>query len=368
MVFGLKNPFKGLNVDKSGTSVVGIDIGTSSIKAVSLRLEAERAVLETYGEIATGPYVNAKVGQAAKLSEERLAEALTDLLKEANVRAARTVVAIPLKSSFVTAISLPAEVRDSLASVIPLEARRYIPVPISEVALDWWLMPEGVDRTRGEAPDEKTRKMIQVLLVAIHQDVIGRYRSVLNKAKLEPKGFEIESFAAIRSSLSRETAPVAILDLGATTTKVSVVDYGIIRASHLVDRGGQEITLALAQSLSLPFETAETLKREHGLSKDPKDREVVAVMEPILEHIAFEVGNVIRDYQRKDRHTVGRVIATGGGALLPGAVEFLVKKLSLEVTLADPFAKTGYAPVFENVLKHVGPSFSVAVGLALREL
>src|SRR3989344_3833390 len=91
--FGFKNPFRNLNLDNTGNSILGIDIGTSSIKAVQLRKEKERAVLETYGEISTGPFANLKVGQAAKLSAEKTAEALRDLIREANIKATSAVVA-----------------------------------------------------------------------------------------------------------------------------------------------------------------------------------------------------------------------------------------------------------------------------------
>ncbi|HEY4510545.1 MAG TPA: pilus assembly protein PilM, partial [Candidatus Paceibacterota bacterium] len=115
-------------------------------------------------------------------------------------------------------------------------------------------------------------------------------------------------------------------------------------------------------------ERAETMKREAGLSKDSSQREVTSVMEPILEYIFYEAGNVIREYQRKDKHTIGRMIILGGGSLLIGLADFAVKRLSIEVNLSDPFSKVEYPAVFENVLKKVGPSFAVAVGLALRDL
>ena len=376
--FNFKNFFKSSGVSgSSGNSVVGVDIGSSSIKVVQLRKEKERAILETYGEIALGPYANQKVGQAVKLTEEKVSEALRDLLREANVKSNKAIFSIPLKSSFVTTIVLPAETRDNLASVVPMEARRYIPIPLSEVVLDWWMIPEtsthsaeDLSGVAGESNQDgpAQKKMIQVLLIAIHRDVIDRYKNIASGSKMEVRAYEIESFASIRSVLGRETSPVAMVDFGSSTTKVSVVDYGIIRHSHLVDRGSQEITLAIAQSMSVPFEKAEAVKREHGLSKDPVDKEIVSIMEPALDYIAYEVGQIIGDYERKEQHAVGRVILAGGGSILPGALEFFIKKLNVEVSYANPFAKVAYAPVFESVLKKVGPSFTVAVGLALREM
>ena len=367
-MFGLGNVVKRLNLDKESQSFLGVDIGTSSIKVVQLKKEKERAILETYGEIAIGPYMNVKVGQAVKLTEEKLEEALRDLIREASVKARMAIVGVPLRSSFVTTISLPPGIEGDIGQIVSLEARRYIPVPIGEVALDWWIIPHRGHEGEGGTDSEDKQKITQVLLVATHKDVIERYGRVISKINLKPNAYEIESFSTIRSSIGRETAPITIMDMGASTTKISVVDYGIVRYSHLIDKGAQDLTVALSQSLGIPFERAETMKREAGLSKDSSQREVTSVMEPILEYIFYEAGNVIREYQRKDKHTIGRMIILGGGSLLIGLADFAVKRLSIEVNLSDPFSKVEYPAVFENVLKKVGPSFAVAVGLALRDL
>ena len=340
-------------------SVLGVDIGTSSIKIVQLRKEKERAVLETYGELAIGPYNKLKVGQAAKVSEATIVEALKDVLKEANAKAKTSVVSIPLASSFITTINFPFSEEDDMSEVIKIEARRYIPVPLSEVVLDWKIVPG----------DEKERsKITQVLLAAIHKDSINAYKNIVSGAGLNAQAYEIECFSVVHSCLGRESSPVAILDFGASTTKITVVDYGIIKATHSIGHGSQELTLALSHSLSVDFERAEEMKREIGLSDLPENREVVSVIEPVLEYIFVEAERFIRDFQKKNNRSVGKVILSGGGSLLKGLVDFSVKKFTMEVELADPFAKVEYPVFLSGIIKGIGVNFSIATGLALREL
>lgn len=360
---GLLKIFESLK--KSENSVLGIDIGTSAIKVVQLRKEKERAVLETYGEIATGLYVNLKVGQAAKLSEESVVTALKDLLKEANVKAKTACVAIPLKSSFITVINLPFSPEKNLSKIIELEARRYIPLPVSEVILDWWILPQPVKK---EVPKEGERETSQVLLAAIHKDTMNIYKDIIAKLKLEGRAYEIESFSIIRSCLGRETSAVAVLDIGASTIKLAIVDFGVMKASHSINYGSQDLTLALSRSLSIDFSRAEELKREVGLSDLPEHKEIVAVLEPVLDYSFSEAAKFIKDFQKKYQRSVGKVILTGGGSLLKGLTQFAVKRLAVEAELADPFTRIEHPLFLTKSLKEIGANFSVAIGLALREL
>lgn len=366
MDFSLKGLFKGLQaLGKKEQSVLGVDIGSSSIKIVQLRKEKERAILETYGEIATGPFANLKVGQTAKLSEDAVVTALKDVLKEANAKAKTAVVAIPLKSSFVITVSLPFSPDKDIAEVIQMEARRYVPVPISEAELDWWVIPEGLEKN--VSAGEK-RKFTRVLLVAIHKDIINLYKNIISKANLKARAYEIESFSMVRSCLGKESSPVAILDFGASTTKLAVVDYGIIRSSYSINHGSQDLTLALSRSLNIDFSRAEEMKREIGLSDLPENKEVVAVLEPILDYVFTEANRFVKDFHQKYHHSIGKIILTGGGSLLKGLIDFTVKRFTIEVELADPFAKVEYPAFLANSLKGVGMNFSIAIGLALREL
>lgn len=356
-------------------SVLGLDIGTSTIKVVQLRKEKEWAVLETYGELALAPYMNLEVGRAVKLPKEKLVEAIKDLLKEANIKARRTAISIPLKSSFVTVIKVPMLSDKELGEVIKLEARKYIPVPISEVVIDWWIFPEEesqIEESESENDSNNDKKdersFVKVLLVAIHRDTITERKEVASSAGLQISSLELESFSMIRSSLSRESAPIAIIDLGASTSKVAIVDIGIMRASYAVNKGSQDLTLAMSNSLGIDFKRAEEMKREIGISDLPEHKEISDIMETILEHIFSEIRTVIKNYQLKNKQAVARAILTGGGSMLKGINDLAVKNLNMEVSVSEPFLKTEFPMFLEETLKQGGLSFSIAVGLALREL
>src|SRR6266481_2198931 len=128
--------------DKKSKSVIGLDIGSSSLKVVQLRRDGETAVLETYGELALGPYAGGEAGQATNLPADKIAETLKDLLRESSVTTTDSAISIPFSRSLLTLVELPyRESPEEQKTMIGLEARKYIPVPVSEVQLDWFIVP-----------------------------------------------------------------------------------------------------------------------------------------------------------------------------------------------------------------------------------
>lgn len=371
MAFSLSNSLSSIfkQIWSNDQGILGIDLGSASFKVVQLKKEKERAVLQTYGELSVGPYAGKKAGQAVVLSEDKMIEAITDLLKESNVKTKKASVAIPLKASFVTTISLPMIAGKKIEDVIKLEARRYIPVPISETVFDWKLLPDGgAEEDLGEALDDKVKKneMVNVLLVAIHKDTVEQYKRIIAKLGIELESFEIEIFSVVHSSLGREISPVLIVDFGASTTKIAIVDHGIVRIVHTINKGSQDLTLALAHSLNIDFDRAEEMKMEIGLSSKPEHKELVNVMRPILQYIFSESNRAILDYQKKYKRVVSRIVLSGGGALLNGLVDDVVNNFGIETSNADPFSKTDFPAFLEPALRKTGPSFGTALGLALR--
>lgn len=359
-------------------SVIGLDIGASSVKIVQLRASHGTAVLETYGEIALGPYAEQAIGKSVKLSNEKVAGAITDLMREANVTARTGGLSIPFSSSLVTVLEVPKTDDESLKRMIPIEARKYIPVPVSEVTLDWFLIPgdeqqDAFDRMEPDPSKTNPARKQEVLLAAIHNDTVRAYQTVAAAVDVSVKFFEIEIFSTIRSSLSRGVAPFLVVDIGAATTKVYVVERGIVRASHLITQGGMHMTEALALSLGWDFEKAERIKRESGLkgSKAYSESENAKVREALLstlERLFSEANRVLLSYGKRYNKNVLQVVFTGGASSLPGLAEEASRSLGVESVIADPFAKTEAPAFLQNVLRDIGPSFAVALGLALREL
>lgn len=346
---------------RDSASVIGIDIGTATIKLVQLKEKKGSAVLETYGEIALGPYGGAEVGQSVNPSAEKIGEALIDLMREANVTSHTGGIAVPLSSSLISVITLPTKNREDLASMVPIEARKYIPVPVSEVALDWFVIPEEETQFLGMGNEGRPANATDVLLVAIHKQALSKAETVAKTAAVTPQFFELEPFSLARASYEHGTAPTMMIDFGASSTRVYIIEFGIIAVSHTIGRGGQDITLALSKSKSIPFPEAEALKRDKGIATEDAGKAA-------LDYVFSEARRILLTYQRKAGKAVSRVIFVGGGAQMKGLTEVAGGYFDAPIQLANPFERV-LAPAFiSNVLTGAGPSFSSAVGLALRAL
>lgn len=342
--------------------MLGIDIGSSSAKVVQLKKKKGRAILETYGELALGPYAGLSVGQAATLSTDKTIEALKDLFKEANVTAKAAAVSLPLRSSLLKVIELPAYKEEQINRMVPLEARKHIPVPISEVTLDWWAIPKkDFKAPTDENANENSVERTEILLVAIHKAAVKKQQDIIAGLGLQSRTFEIETFSSIRSVLSRDISAMALLDVGAGTSKLTIVDYGIVRVSHVISRGAQDITVAMATATGTNFADAEKLKRKDGLPASGNASSV-------LDYVFYEANTVIEEYQRRYARLVGKVVCTGGGAVMKNFLPLAQKHFQGEVVLGQPFTKVEAPAFLSDILNQAGPEFAVALGLAIHEL
>lgn len=370
MVNFLQNIFK-----KNEESVIGVDIGSSSIKIVQLRKRKGRAILETYGEIALGPYGGLSVGQVTNLPADKIAEAIKDLLKEANVTTLNAGVSIPFKSSLVTLMELPMLDEKQLKEMIPLEARKYIPVPISEVTLDWWVIPREAagDLDFIEPTDEDNNRTAaipktQVLVVSIHNEVLNTFSSIVQQSGINTGFFEIEMFSGTRSLLTGETVPVMIFDMGASSTKIYILERGVVRYSHIINKGSQDVTMSIMRGMNVTFDRAEHIKRNLGTGVVADEKNVFEVISLTLDFIFSEANSVILSYQRKFNKPLGKVILVGGGCAMKGVFELARANFQTEVELGTPFAKVETPAFMEDVLKQTGLEFDVAIGIGLRKL
>ena len=348
--------FKSFTKDKS---VLGIDVGTASLKIIQVRKDREQAVLETYGELSTSAYTGGEAGRATLLADEKVSEMLVDLQREAGVTATRGIVSIPLRHSFITTIDMPELNDQQLAEAIQFEARRYIPIPLSDVVVDWWRIP---------AVEGENAHTIKILLAAVQKDVVEKYKRILLQAKIESLGFEIEVFSAARILSSRMRGASIIFDIGALSTKIFIVNQGVVQAVHHVDRASQAFSLAISQSLGVDFKRAEQVKRDVGISNRPEAAGVRHTITPLLDSIFDEADRVRTTFRRRTGLPIDHAILVGGGSLMPGLVDYAVEKLGIEVLLSNPFSQLVYPAFLQPTLKSIAPSFSVATGLALRTL
>jgi len=364
----LLNVFKS---NKANNEALGIDIGSSAIKVVQLKKKGGKAILETYGIIALGPYANMDIGSATALDTENLSHALLDVIKESNITTKFTTISVPSLSSLIFTISLPNTVdENNLSTIVPMEARKYIPVPINEVTLDWSIIPQEVEFVEDNDDigiQPKDSKTIEVLVIAIHNETISQYQELIKKTSLNCESFEMEIFSTIRSSFSNEVAPVMLIDFGASKTKVSIIEAGIVRAFHVVNRGSQDITRNISQSLSIPFPEAEKKKRTVGLraNVDPK---IEAISRMSVNYIFSDINSIVFSYEKKYNKNIGKIFLSGGGSLLDGFLEAAKENFKAEVNYVNPFSKVEAPAFLTPVLESSGPEFATSVGLALRQL
>jgi type IV pilus assembly protein PilM len=353
---------------KKNTSALGIDIGSSSIKVVQLQKKGDKAILQTYGELSLGPYGGVSIGQSTNLPTEKLVQAMNDLLAEKEVAITTKVcgLAIPFKASLLSIIEMPAIGQKELASMVPIEARKYIPVPISDVSLDWSIVPKSeVEEIPSEKNDNKI-KTVNILLVAIHNNIINQYQEIVSKTGLDAKFFEIEVFGSMRAVLEGVKGPIMIFDMGASTTKLYTVDRGLIQHSHTINKGSQDMTLNIARILNISVEEAEVVKRSVGMGKTVDGIDLSEAISVIADNIFSEANRFLFDFQKKRNQNIKSVFLIGGGSALRGFRDLAAQNFKVEVISGNPFEKVETPVFLEEILKVTGPEFTVAVGTALR--
>ena len=354
---------------KKEMSALGVDIGSSSLKVVQLRSVHGKAVLETYGELALGPYAGSIMGQATNLPAERIADTLKDLLREAKVTTASCGVSIPFARSLLVLVELPyREDPKEQQTIIELEARKYIPVPVSEVQLDWFIVPP-IDRSTdtmasAESVEPEATKKVEVFLVAVHNDELALLQRSVAAAGLVPSFFEIEIFSTIRAVVEEPVKPVMVFDIGAATTKTYVVERGVVALSHSISIGSQDITRAIASSGNLSLERAEALKKQEGIEGGGP----LGSPELVFSRIFASARRVLMQYETAHKRPITSIVLTGGGGVTRSLGIYAKNLFAIDVRVADPFARCEAPAFMRPVLKEIGPEFAVAVGLALLKL
>ena len=333
---------------------VGVDIGATSIKVVELESKNNAVTLTTYGELQLGPYLNQPLGQQVSLDAKKEQTALIDIFRESSVKADSGVFAVPLSSSFVTVMKLPVIKEEAdIAARVPVEARKYIPVPINEVTLDWAVIGTN------EAGTEQ-----DVLLAAIQNDVLNRLQTLMKSTNMNNQPTEIECFSILRSVEQADDTRAAIIDLGGGSLKFYVSNGGMLESIHRIRVGGAVATQHIAEELSCTFAEAELHKRSVDESSDI-GQQVIRSHKQTYRRALIEVRQVLEQYE-KNNTKVDTVILSGGGAAFTGMQKYVGEMLGREVEINRPFNKVSTPAFMEDVVTEIGPSFAVALGAALR--
>lgn len=361
MAFSLKKVFGSLQSKSAPVaSVVGIDIGHSTIKVVELEQSQEAPILKTYGEIQVGPYADQPVGASVEMDNDVLAKGIVDVLRESGVTATHGVLSLPLSTGFVTMVTITTRDDEELASRIPVEARKYIPLSLQEITLDWAPIGESQTNDRGESVQD-------VLLVALQNESILGFKTLLEHVDLPAQPMELGMFSAARAVGAYETTLTAVLDLGASVSKLYVYQGGSVAAIHRFSVGGSQVTEKLAELLSLDFAAAEAYKRDTAANPD-QAAEVKKVTAAVLEHSLHEVRRVLQKFETSHGATIDTMYLAGGVSNTNDIERYVADVLQRPVTRAFPFAQVGYPAFMEDVLRSIGPVFVNSLGAALRLL
>jgi len=346
---------------------LGVDIGTATIKVVELSSWAGRVKLENYGEIPASAMYQKPFRTFKKstllLSSDEISRAIKAVVDEAKIKTKKCIFSIPDFSSFFTTIELPQMTAEELPQAITTEARKHVPIPLAESAVDWQVI-------EGKVGDKKINKL-RILLVAVPTETINQYQKIAVSAGLELLALEAEVFGLVRSLVDREEKrTVALIDIGARTTTCSIIEKRVLRSSHSFDVSGSALTERIVEGLSIDYKMAEKIRDKYGILPMAIGLDGMSVGEiliPLVDLIIAENEKVLKNYAWKEGKSIEKIILAGGTAFLPGLLEYFRDYFKIEVEVANPFKKILYPPIIERILKEeLGPSYAIAVGMALR--
>jgi len=358
------NPF-GLVRQKIFPSYLGVDIGTASIKAVEVKQGKQLPQLVNYGVLQSQGYL-ARAGDILqssnlKLSEREITDLLKKLIEEMNPGTKEAMASIPIFSVFMTVLDFPEMSQSELEKSLSYQVRQYIPLPLSEVALDWMKI--------GEKQDENGFKYQQVLLISVPQGLIKKYQNIFKAAGLNLRLLEIESLSLARSLVGTDPTSTIIVDIGSYSTSIAFVIKGQLMFTGHSDFAGSSITQALANSLNISPIRAEELKKENGIAGFGPSHELSTIMLPFVDGIINEIKKAQFNFssQFPGVPKSERLILSGGGANLVGIERYVEKELELPTIKAAPLLKFEYPSEIEPLVGELNPVFSLPLGLVLKE-
>ncbi|HUO75717.1 MAG TPA: type IV pilus assembly protein PilM [Candidatus Paceibacterota bacterium] len=355
------------NLFKSSGAKLGVDIGTSGVKIVELSPEGGRWKLVNYGlyELHAPDGAADTARTMMDLPDEQIAQSIAEIVRTAGMKARDAVASVSSFATFATVINLPYTTEEDLAKTVPLEARKYIPVPLDQVILDWSIV--GVAGKEGSplptAPAAGTS--VEVFLAAVPKDETARYQRIMKGAGLNLVALELENSSLVRAILGNDLSPTAIVNIGGRSTSIVIVSRGYERLSHNYEIGGYEMTKAVATALAVDPGQAESLKHRYGLIDSPENKARAAIL-PLVDMLVFETRKTIESYERSKNQRISRVVVVGGLANMPGFTGYLKQKIDRDILVGNVFARLVYPTELTPLVQTLSNTFSIAIGAAMR--
>jgi type IV pilus assembly protein PilM len=343
---------------KQSKSVVGIDISSTSVKLLELSVRDGRYWVESYG---VQPLPQHAVVEKNIADPESVGDTIERLIHQTNPKSSQAAAAVASSAVITKVIEMDADMADDEREVqIRMDAEQYIPYPLDEVSLDFEVL--------GQTAHNPNR--VNVLLVASRTENVDMRAESLELAGLTPKIIDVESYALERAfALIVDTLPgspelVAILDIGHSTTTLSVLHHEKIVYSREQLFGGKQLTEDIQRRYGLSYEEAGRAKKEGNLPDDYEPEVLLPFMDAIVQQAARSLQFF---YSSTQYNRVDHILLAGGNANIHGLAQMLQEKLGHRVSIANPFLQMGFSPQIDtNQIENDAPSLMVACGLALR--
>ena len=343
-------------------SIFGLDIGSSSVKAVELKVGPKGFELLHLG-VAQVPHE--AIVQGAFLNAGAIADAIREAVSGAKIKSTHVAVAVSGHSVIVKKISLPTMTREELEESIRWEAEQYIPFDVNEVNLDFQILNPGA-----------VEGQMDVLLVAAKKDLIDDYVNVLSEAGVTPAVIDVAGFAVANAwAANSEAQPaevVAIANIGAQSTNINVLAGGVPAFTRDISIGGNAYTEEIQKALSITFDEAERIKLGGSGEEDSQDvvpQEVEQAMRNVSDSVIGEISRSLDFFSATSAESrISRVFLAGGSSKVPGLDKRFEEKTGLAVERLNPLAHMLPSSIYESeFVTDMAPFLGVGVGLALRE-
>ena len=351
----------GLFGKRKPTQMLGVDISSTTVKLIELSTSGERLRVESYAVISLPQ--DAVVEKNISNIEE-VANGVRNVHAQARTKNKLVVAAVAGSSVITKILSMPAGLKDDdLETQLTLEADQYIPYPLDEVAIDF----------EEQGPTSGRDDMVDVLLAACRRETIDARFDAIELAGLMPKVIDVEAyaleraFALIKSQADiDDRSTVAIVDIGATMTTLSVLHRGSTVYTREQLFGGKQLTDKIMRRYGLPLEEAGLAKKQGGL---PDDYDT-DVLDPFREAVVQQVSRSLQFFfSSTDFNGVDCIFLAGGVAAMDGLTELIAERLSTPTLVANPFADMVISPKVNAVaLNSDASAMLIACGLALRSV
>ncbi len=339
---------------------LGIDVGTFSTKIVELSYSKKgTVVLKNYAEkiheIDISNIYKSSRKRTLPLPHKEIADNIKILLNEMGSKKDEVAFSIPDFMTFFTVFKTPTVPKEEMESIVQFEARQHIPLPLSEVSLDWSIINKNKEKLK-----------TTILLVAVPNNVIAEYQKIADLAKIKITSIEAEVFSLTRAVIKGENLNkiIQLIDVGIQSTTITIVDKGIIKTTYSIDFSEMETLKGLVDKLNISYNQAEDIKNKTGFNEQLGEGKVLCQQADILIN---EIKKINSDILKTKNKELDKIILSGGLSLSPGFKDYVILKTGKQTEIGNPFSDFSYPAEIKNILEKIGPRYAIATGLALRD-